>query len=206
MLRSFFVLLFATVFCANLCAQDTLLLMNGRELDCHIVADSGTVFIFELTKKNGRKKIQEIHKNDVFSVKKSGEKEFVLYAQDEFLGNIYMVDEMRFYLAGEQDARNNFTAWPTFIAGFIICGTIGFLGQDGFITAMAPPLIYTVAQLFPKIKIRGSTMSSPNYKNNEIYADGYEPSARSRKLFRAMEGGFGGSAAGILTWIIFVKK
>ncbi len=200
-----FFLLFFSMFVTAI-AQDTLLLMNGRKLGCHIVDDSGTVFVFELTKKNGKVKIREIHKNDVFSVTKSGEAEYVLYTYNDFLGDVYTEDEMRFYLAGEKDAGENFTAWPTFIAGFVICGTIAFIGKDGVITAMAPPLIYTVAQLIPKIKIRASTMSSDSYKYNDIYADGYEPPARSRKLFRAMEGAFGGAATGILAWLVFVKK
>lgn len=202
---SIFFLLFFSMF-VSASAQDTLLLMNGRELNCHIVDDSGTVFIFELAKKNGKLKTREIHKNDVFSVKKSGKEEYVLYTYNEFLGDVYTEDEMRFYLAGERDARENFTAWPTFIAGFVICGTIGFIGRDGLITAMAPPLIFTLAQLIPKIKIRANTMSSDSYKYNDIYADGYEPPARSRKLFRAMEGAFGGAATGILAWLVFVKK
>lgn len=191
--------------CESAQAQDTLLLMNGQELHCRIVGDSGTVFVFELVKKNGRVKVREIHKNEVFSVTKSGEEEVILYAQDEPLGNIYTVDEMHFYLAGERDARNNFTAWPTFLVGFAICGVTGFIGQDGLITALGPPLVYTLVQLLPKIKIKESTMSNPDYKYNDFYADGYEPPARSRKLFRAMEGSFAGSATGILLWVLTKK-
>ncbi len=187
-------------------AQDTLMLMNGRELGCNIIDDSGTVFIFELTKKSGKVKVRDIHKSDVFSVKRAGGTEEILYAMDEFLGEIYTVDEMRFYLAGEHDARENFDAWPTFIVGFVVCGASGYLGQDGFFTAIVPPLAYTLLQLAPKIKIRESTMSSPNYKHNDIYADGYEPPARSRKIFRALQGSLCGSATGILTWLIFFRK
>jgi hypothetical protein len=201
----FIVFMFFSGLQNKLQAQDTLLLMNGQVLNCHIIGDSGTVFIFELTKRNGKIKIREIHKNEVFSITKFGENEVVLYVEDPPMGNIYTVDEMRFYMAGERDARNNFTAWPTFFAGFIICGTIGFIGQDGFITAMAPPLAYTLAQLIPKIKIRESTMSNLDYKYNDLYADGYEPTARSRKLLRGMEGSFAGSATGILLWLLTKK-
>jgi hypothetical protein len=187
-------------------AQDTLLLMNGREMNCRILADTGTVFEFELVKPNGKVKLRELHKNDVFSVKKAGQQEVVLYAQDELLGDIYSTDEMRFYLAGEHDARENFSAWPTFAVGFALCAGISLWGGDGYITAVGPPILYTMIQLVPKIKIREKTMSRPEYKYNDIYADGYEPPARSRKLFRAMGGSFAGSATGVALWFLLIKK
>ena len=187
-------------------AQDTLLLMNGREMNCRILADTGTVFEFELVKPNGKVKLRELHKNDVFSVKKAGQQEVILYAQDELLGDIYSVDEMRFYLAGEHDARENFSAWPTFAVGFALCAGISLWGGDGYITAVGPPILYTMIQLVPKIKIREKTMSRPEYKYNDIYADGYEPPARSRKLFRAMGGSFAGSATGVALWFLLIQK
>jgi hypothetical protein len=192
--------------CLGASAQDTLLLMNGRSLPCHIVSDTGTVFVFDLANAKGKVKQRELHKNDVFSVKKQGQKEVVLYAQDEVLGDIYSPDEMRFYLAGENDARQNFTAWPTFAVGFALCAGASLYGGDGYITAVGPPVLFTMMQLVPKIKIREKTMSHPEYKYNDIYADGYEPPARSRKLFRAMEGSFAGSATGIALWLLFIKK
>lgn len=187
-------------------AQDTLLLMNGRQMNCRILADTGTVFEFELVKPNGKVKLRELHKNDVFSVKKAGQQEVILYAQDELLGDIYSIDEMRFYLAGEHDARENFSAWPTFAVGFALCAGISLWGGDGYITAVGPPILYTMIQLVPKIKIREKTMSRPEYKYNDIYADGYEPPARSRKLFRAMGGSFAGSATGVALWFLLINK
>ena len=187
-------------------AQDTLLLMNGRQMNCRILADTGTVFEFELVKPNGKLKLRELHKSDVFSVKKAGQQEVILYAQDELMGDIYSIDEMRFYLAGEDDARENFSAWPTFAVGFALCAGISLWGGDGYITAVGPPILYTMIQLVPKIKIREKTMSRPEYKYNDIYADGYEPPARSRKLFRAMGGSFAGSATGVALWFLLIKK
>jgi hypothetical protein len=180
--------------------------MNGREMNCRILADTGTVFEFELVKPNGKVKLRELHKNDVFSVKKAGQQEVILYAQDELLGDIYSTDEMRFYLAGEHDARENFSAWPTFVVGFALCAGISLWGGDGYITAVGPPILYTMIQLVPKIKIREKTMSRPEYKYNDIYADGYEPPARSRKLFRAMGGSFAGSATGVALWFLLIQK
>ncbi len=199
-------IVFLILLCETIAAQDTLLLMNGQLLPCRIMSDSGTVFVFEMTKKNGKIKTRELHKNDVFSVTKIGQPEFILYEQNEIMGDIYTIDEMNYLLAGQRDARNNFKAWPTFIVGFVMCGTIAFIGQDGFITTLVPPMAYMVVQLVPKIKIREKYMSNPEYKYNDIYADGFEPPARSRKMLRAMGGGFTGSATGLLTWLLFFNK
>ena len=200
-------ILFAFVFIIrDACCQDTLLLMNGRNLPCKIVEDSGTVFLTLIKKSSGRIILREIHKNDVFSATRRGESERILYMQDEMLGNIYSVDEMRYYLAGENDARQNFKAWPTFAVGFALCAGFSVWGGDGYITAVGPPILFTLLQLAPKIKIREKTMSHPEYKYNDIYADGYEPPARTRKLSRAMEGAFLGSATGVAYWLLFLNK
>ncbi len=204
-----FRLVLAFVFCVatlGTSAQDSVLLMNGREMKCTVLADTGTVLLLQMTKPNGKVIKREIHKNDVFSVSMGGRGEEVYYQQDEILGNIYSADEMRFYLAGENDARQNFEAWPTFAVGFALCAGVSVWGGDGYITAVGPPIMYTLIQLIPKIKIREKTMSHPEYKYNDIYADGYEPPARTRKLSRAMEGAFLGSATGVAYWLLFLNK
>ena len=175
-------------------------------MECAILADTGTVLLMQITKPSGKVIRREVHKNDVFSVTKRGEAEQILYLQDEMMGNIYSSDEMRYYLAGENDARQNFDAWPTFAVGFALCTGISLWGGDGYITAVGPPILYALVQLAPKIKIREKTMSHPEYKYNDIYADGYEPPARTRKLSRAMQGAFLGSATGVACWLLFLQK
>jgi hypothetical protein len=187
-------------------SQDKVLLMNGQDLECKIVADTGTVLVVDITRKKGKVKRHEVHKSEIFSITKAGQPEQVFYAKDEMLGDIFEVAEMRVYLAGEKDARENYSALPTFIAGFVLCGAVAYWGEDGYFTALIPPVAYTVFQLIPKIKIREKTMSDKGYKYNDFYLYGYEPPARSRKLIRGMQGGFGGSAAGVVLWMLLHKK
>ncbi len=187
-------------------AQDSLLLMNGRTLSCQIVADSGTVFVIQYATRKGKIKTNEIHKSEVFSITKKGEDEEILYAPNPMIGDIYSVDEMRFYMAGENDARNNFSTWPTFIAGFILCGGISYLGEEGLLLTLIPPLAYTAIQLIPKIKIRENTISDMSHQYNDFYADGYEPPARSRKVIRALQGAYAGAATGLALYMLVGKK
>jgi hypothetical protein len=187
---------------ASTFAQDKILLMNGAEMDCRIVNDSGTVIVFELTKKNGKVKTREVHKNDVFSVIAQGQKERVLYVQDSLFGDIFTEDQMKMYIVGQRDGRANFRAMPTAIVGYIVCGAIAYAGGDGVLTATLPPILYMMVQLAPKIHIREKYMSDINYKYNEIYAQGFEPPARTRKMLAGLSGGYLGAASAILIYYI----
>jgi hypothetical protein len=187
---------------ASTIAQDKILLMNGAEMDCRIVNDSGTVIVFELTKKNGKVKTREVHKNDVYSVIAQGQKERVLYVQDSLFGDIFTEDQMKMYLVGQRDGRANFRAMPTAVVGYIVCGAIAYAGGDGVLTATVPPILFMIAQLAPKIHIREKYMSDINYKYNEIYAQGFEPPARTRKMLAGLSGGYLGAASAIIIYYI----
>jgi hypothetical protein len=202
MKRPFAFLVFMFMMVAIGEAQDLIVLMNGQEFRCKILTDEGTVFRVSAPNRFGKIKAYDLHKSDVFSFRMADSKESILYVQDTILGDVYTPDEMRFYLAGQRDARNNFKAWPTFFVGMAGCMVASYLGGDGLITTLAPPLLYTSIQLVPKIKIREKTMSSLDYKYNDLYLEGYVPPARSRKLIRAIEGGFLGSALGLTLWYL----
>jgi hypothetical protein len=183
-------------------AQDKILLMNGKEMECRIVADSGYVIVYDITKRNGKVKQVMSNKGEVFSYTQLDHEEVIVYTQDTTFGDIYNASEMRAFLAGQADARNNFKAKHIAIIGFASCATIAFLGKDGYFTAVGPPLVYTVVQLIGKVKIREKTMSNKNYKYNDIYADGYEPPARTRKIITAFSSGMLGSAVGLAVYFI----
>lgn len=195
--------LFITTDCIH--SQDTLLLMNGQLLPCKIVADSGTVIEMEIIKRSGKIKLRDIHKSEIFSVKKGSQPEIVLYAKDEIIGDDLTEEEMRFYLAGQGDARNNYKAMHVFLIGVAACGTIAYLGGDGYMTAMVPPIAYVLVQFIGRVKVQKDSMSNPNYDQNDMYAYGYGPTARSRKMIRAMEGGFAGSALGVTLYLLLNK-
>lgn len=187
-------------------AQDKILLMNGQSLDCKILSDSTIDLVFQITKKSGKVKVLERHKNDVFSYTYAGQPETILYRQDEMLGDLYTSDEMRIFLAGQRDARTNYHPRATAIVGFLLCGGVAYWGQDGFLTAIGPATVYTLLQFAPKIRIKEKTMSDPRFKYNDIYADGYEPPARSRKVAQAAGAGYSGAVLGVTLWFLLGKK
>jgi hypothetical protein len=145
-------------------------------------------------------KTREVHKNDVFSYTPAGSDEILLYAEDPAIGDIYSVASMRMYIKGEQDAMNFYHARPTAAVGFVLAGTAAYLTEGGVIGSFVFPMAYTVFQLAPRIKIREEFMSSPDYKYNDMYADGFEPRARTEKILSAFGGSMLGAVAGIAVY------
>lgn len=143
-----------------------------------------------------------IHRSEIFSITKPGIGESVLYVKDEALGDWLSIEEMRVFIAGEQDASRNFNTKPTFWTG-VGLGAIGsYASQGGLITMFATPVAYTTFQLAPNIKIRESTMRHSGYKHNEIYALGYERTARPKKVLAALKGSALGMVVGYLAYLI----
>jgi hypothetical protein len=202
MARFLLPLIFSFTIACSALAQDKVLFMNGREMDCKLVSDTSFELVVELIKRNGKTKVKSIPKSDVFSYTPANSSEIVLYVQDSVFGDIYPEDAMRVYMMGSNDARSNFKAHHIAIIGFIACGTITLLGGDGLLTTFAPPFVYTFLQFAGKVKIREKYMSDKRAKYNDFYADGFEPPARSKKLYKALLGGFGGSGAAILFYFI----
>lgn len=183
-------------------SQDILLLMNGREWKGQITSLEGTVITLSTSNKKGKVKEHQIDKTDVFSYTKAGEKEVILYAQDEMIGDIYTPDQMRVFIVGEQDAKDNYHARPTAIVGFLLCGGAAYFVEGGLMGSIAGPVVFSIVQLIPKIKIREKFMRDTNYKYNDFYADGFEPVARTKKILSAMGSGFAGAVAGVALYAI----
>ncbi len=199
----YFFAIIAFLFLTPLFAQDKILLMNGQERNCRLVSDSGFVITYEYTKRNGKVKTLTANRGEVFSYTKAGSPEVIIYEMDTlFANNIYDASQMRAFLAGQNDARSNFKARHIAAIGFVSCTVIGFIGQDGYFTAVGPPVIYTLLQFIGKVKIREHTMTNINYKYNDIYADGYEPPARTKKLITSLWSGFLGSAVGVTLYFV----
>jgi len=158
---------------------------------------------FERIFEKGKVSEKLLHRSDVFSIQFEDKEEQVLYALDEVLGDWMTLDEMRIYMSGEQDARNNYKAKWAFYAGLPIGATTAFLAQGGLILTIGGPVLYTLVQLAPNIRIREKTITNPVHKYNEIYALGYERVARSRIVVQALKGSAIGMAAGIAGYFLF---
>lgn len=195
-MRLFFFILIHPFFFLHASAQDTILTMSGYEISCSNISFNDFEVHFEKVKKNGKSKSLKMHVSEVFSVTRNGV-DSVLYVQDPMLGDDFSEQEMRIFIAGQQDARNNYKSWPTFAVGAAAGAGVAILAAGAFMATLAVPVVYPVAQLLPVIKIQESTISDPNHRYNEIYASGYERVARSRKVIAGLKGAAIGTLIGV---------
>ncbi len=204
--RIFILLLLALPACAfTQVQQGKVLLMNGTVVENTLWEEKdGVIYIYDQRHNLfGKEKTRaiELSKNEIFSLS-NGSKEQVLYFQDTMLGDYYTPEEMRMYLAGAGDARKNFKAWHIAIIGYELCLFAGNLVGDGLLVLIVPPITYAAIQYVGKIKIREKYISDPNFKYNDLYAEGFEPPARSRKMIRGVLSGLAGSVTGVVLSLI----
>ena len=204
--RIFILLLLALPACAfTQVQQGKVLLMNGTVVENTLWEEKdGVIYIYDQrTNLFGKEKPRaiELNKSEIFSLS-NGKTEQVLYFQDTMLGDYYTPEEMRMYLAGAGDARKNFKAWHIAIIGYELCLFAGNLVGDGLLVLIVPPITYAAIQYVGKIKIREKYISDPNFKYNDLYAEGFEPPARSRKMIRGVLSGLAGSVTGVVLSLI----
>jgi hypothetical protein len=199
------ILITAAIFSLSLSAfgqRDTILTLEGSAIPCVVNDTTGFFVNYSVFKRNGKEKKREVHRSEVFSVIKEDGSEVVYYEPDQFLGEDLSPEEMRIYVAGARDARENYRPIWTVVGGVVFAGVISYLGQGGFILTIAPPIAYMLFQFIPYIKIKEETMSNLSYQYNDLYAAGYESVARGRKVLSGLKGGTLGSILGFLTQII----
>jgi hypothetical protein len=177
--------------------QQEVLLMNGRVIKGEVMVDSTLLVKVRYRGKYGKTREAELHRSEIFSVTTAGN-EVLFYGQDSLLGYTYNVDEMRVFLMGERDAYERYSARHSWLGGFLFCGTLAYLGQDGFISAVAPPMLFALGNIPFKVRCRAHHMSDEGLKYNDWYAEGFGPVAKSKRIKRALLGGFVGSATGLL--------
>ncbi|MCB0762080.1 MAG: hypothetical protein KDC12_11205 [Flavobacteriales bacterium] len=183
-------------------AQDVILTMSGREIQCAITDDSGFEIVYNYENARGKTKEGRVHKSEVFSVSQGSQPEQIYYSQDTLLGDWMNEAEMRIYLAGQVDARAHYDVRNTFALGLGGARFVSYIAGGGLILSIAFPVLYTVYQLIPYIKIREETISNPIHRYNEIYALGYERVARTKQVLNALAGSAIGMLGGIVYYLL----
>jgi hypothetical protein len=174
--------------------NDTILLITGGIITGSITEVAPTF----LTIKDSKKSSQTIETERIFSYTNSSG-EHLLYYMDSVNGNEFSVEEMRYFIRGEQDGKSGFKARPAFYTNMLIGAAGGVSGTFFF-----PIPVFTFATLvgIPKVKIKKNTVRNLDDLNHPTYIMGYERMARRNRKIQSLIGGGIGLVAGLGTFLV----
>jgi hypothetical protein len=174
--------------------KDTVLLMNGDVVICTVIDTTGGITSIK-NPKNPKKNIT-VENDRIFSIKSpSGER--MIYSYDTIIGNEFTIDEMRYFIYGEQDADHKYKANGSLIIG----AAVGLLsGVTGSFLCPVPPFAFAALSGVTKVKIKKETVSNPDFLNQDPYLMGYERVAKKKRKLKSLIGGGIGLVVGLGTY------
>lgn len=189
-----FTLLSKNTFSQN--GKDTILLLNGGVVIGTVIDTLNGVTTIKNPKDSTKNNI--IENDRIFSITNANG-ESIMYVYDTLIGNEFTIDEMRYFILGEQDAEKGFKARGA-LFGNMALGAGGAV--TGSLLALIPVFTYSAASGLPRVKIKPGTVSNVEYLKHETYIMGYERVARKKRKLRSLVGGAVGFGVGFGTYFI----
>ncbi|NND95038.1 MAG: hypothetical protein HKN45_09240 [Flavobacteriales bacterium] len=165
-----------------------------------ITDDSGANVFFDLERKKNKRRSLNLYKAEIFSVTKRGEAEVIFYAKDPDIGYDLSIQEMRYYMSGQDDARQGYDPWPSMAGGFAFGAATVFYLEGGYVPFLTP-FIYGFSMQIPYIKIKESSIRDKRNTISDFYVEGYNKTARSKKLLS----NFAATMAGVVVSSVIVE-
>jgi len=189
-------ILFVVVFGHPLLAQDRILLMNGETVEGKVLGQSTLEVRYLQTRKNGTLRERAEPTEEVFSVTDSLGRERIWYFYDTVFGNDLTVDQMRWFLKGEQDARKGYRPiWP--MVGAFATGAGLVIGLNWEMNGLFVPPITAGIMAMPRVHVTPGSISDPLMEGDEYYATGYARVGRTKRVIRTLVSAFAGVAVGL---------
>jgi hypothetical protein len=177
-------------------AQDSILLMNGQIIPAKVIAQSTLEIRYKEFGRNGKVKERSEPTEHVFSVTDSLGRERVWYFHDTLFGNDLTVDQMRYYIKGEQDARIGYKPFWPMLGGFV-AGAGLTIGLNLETNAMMLPPIYAGAMALPRVHVTPGSVRDPYMEGEDNYAMGYARVGRGKRVVRTLLSTAAGVAVGL---------
>ena len=181
---------------SQLKGQDTITLLSGKVIHVEILeADSFTITYNYIKKNKSRQK--SIASELVFDITYQNGTIDTLYKRNPSIDQYLTVEEMQYFILGEQDALKYYKATLTTVVGVAFGAGFGYLLHEGFYVA-GVPLVYTIGAGVSKINIKNEGYRSTTTLSHPAYQEGYIKVARSKKAFNALASSVVGTLIGVL--------
>ncbi len=176
--------------------NQSILMLGGQEIIGVPLDQSPEEIVLKTTKKNGKVKILLIDISRVFSVTQNGQEE-VWYNPDSSETD-YSIKEMRYYIKGQQDGRNEHKTTLPVITSFLVSGALAALtGSQELAVVVLSPIPGTLIGSLTKGNMPSNEKANGGEPMSQAaYIAGYKQSARMKKIFHSILGSVAGTVAG----------
>lgn len=193
--RRFILLLCILCFGSLVNAQDIIQLMNGQVIPAKILGQS-TLEVRYQTLRKGRSKVREIPTEEVFSVTDSLGRERIWYFYDTAFGNDLSIDQMRWFIKGEQDARAGYKPFWPMVGGFVV-GAGVTIGLNLEVNSLFLIPLYSGVMALPRVHVTKGSITDPIMEGDEYYATGYAKVGKTKRVVRTVIATAAGVVAGL---------
>ena len=197
LLSAFFIIAFS---CYSY-SQDTITLINGKQIAAISVPDSASTNIYyNIARKDGSLKMKKIDLLDVFSIEYSSNITKVIYRQDSILGNELSYEEMNHYVLGQQHALKYFKSPWAFPIGLISAPVaVNYMGYYGLIS----PAIAATGIGLRTPKLVKPELVNESLREDKNFMEGYRIQATKTKVKHTIFGGITGIGISLLALAFF---
>lgn len=176
-------------------ADQEIMMMSGSVIQGKVTGQDSVYLYYDHFKRSGKSKSKKLDLERVFSINGPSGEEKVIYYMDTAVGNYFSVDEMRFYIKGEQDAMRHYRGNWSLLVGVPLTAGLSYVLVPTPLP-FAVPFAYLVATGIPKYKIPKDRIESSDLITEPAYVLGFERVARNKRLFKSLAAGMIGTAAG----------
>jgi len=161
--------------------QGQINLLNGKQIKADSIKSQGDKFVYFNPNKLNEKSVK---RDNIFSINYPDGKEDFIFVPDTASGDINL-DQMKFFIKGEQDARKYYHAPTATIEGIVIGAGSGYFAYYGIIV----PALNAVGAGLHTPNIMKQHVSDTALARNQFYAYGYQSIARKRKVNNSLISG-----------------
>jgi hypothetical protein len=170
--------------------------MNGQEIHGKVLGQSTLEVRYQEKHKDSLLKRSEPTES-VFSVTDSLGQEKVWYFYDPAFGNDLTVDQMRWYIKGEQDARIGYKPRAAVWGGFLL-GAGLVIALDLEVNSLLIPPAYAGLMAWPRVHVTPGSVRDPLMEGDNYYATGYSAVGRPKRVVRSLMSTTAGIIVGLL--------
>lgn len=175
---------------------DRILLMNGQIIETKVLGQSSYEVRYLDVGRRGAAKERGEPTENVFSVTDSLGREKVWYFQDTVFGNDLSVQEMRWFIKGEQDARAGHRPRIAVWGGFLL-GAGASIALNLEVNSLFLPPLYAGAMALPRVHVTRGSLTDPYLEGEPNYAYGYAKVGRTKRVLRSLLSTAAGIAVGV---------